>query len=204
MFQERESNDLFSTPDDTVNAALRRVLKGQERKALRALSSNGVAPVDARVLDVMRKLHPPRDAPLKLPPVTGPQIAVDEEAVRERLFADAADHSMSKDVYGWAPWLLCPWRNEVNGFFSVLVKFSCLIVNQPRLFPDVCGSLLASGALTPLYKFPLAQRLAQEQAGLPPKLRPINSGSLLCTLGLGCALKTAAAERAAAASSHTN
>jgi len=67
-FSEKQKRNPFSTVDDTVNAALHRVLKGQERKALRALCSNGVASVDDRVTDVLRALHPQRLGPLNLPP----------------------------------------------------------------------------------------------------------------------------------------
>lgn len=196
-FSEKQKRNPFSTVDDTVNAALHRVLKGQERKALRALCSNGVASVDDRVTDVLRALHPQRLGPLNLPPASGPQLVVDEQAVHDRLFADAADSNLSKDVYGWAPWLLFPWRAEKNGFFSLVVRFSCLLVNKSHLFPPVCALLLASGALTPLHKLSLAERLTSEQAGLPPKLRPINSGSMLCKLALSSVLQTPAADRAA-------
>lgn len=99
------------------------------------------------MVDLMKKLHPERSGPLQLPPVSGPQLAVDEASVRDRLFGDDVDSSLSKDVFGWAPWLLFPWRAEPDGFFTVLVRFCCLIVNQPALFPAQCGAILASGAL---------------------------------------------------------
>ena len=197
-FENKQRKDIFSTADDTVNAALRRLVKGQERKALRTLCSNGVAAVDPPVVAALKALHPRRAAPLEPPPVVGPQLVVDEQAVHTALFSDAADCNLSKDVFGWAPWMLFPWRGEKEGFFVLLVRFVCLIINKPDLFPPVCGLLLASGALTPLFKLSAAERLRNDQAGLPPRLRPINSGSLLAKLALSAALQTPAAERAAA------
>ena len=57
-FERRVNSVVFDSPDDTVNAALRRILKGQERKALKSLCSNGVATVNASTIAAVKKLHP--------------------------------------------------------------------------------------------------------------------------------------------------
>jgi hypothetical protein len=57
--------------------------------------------------------------------------------------------------------------------------------------------LLSAGALTPLNKVSEEERQQREDAALPPKLRPINSGSLLAKTVLKAVLATPAAERAA-------
>ena len=41
----RRSDNNFDVADSTVSAALRKVLKGQERKAMKLLCSNGVAKI---------------------------------------------------------------------------------------------------------------------------------------------------------------
>ena len=50
-----------------MNAALRKIAKGQEGKAFKMLSSNGVAAVDEGVAGELKKMHPPLDAELVLP-----------------------------------------------------------------------------------------------------------------------------------------
>src|SRR4051794_37176873 len=62
------------SPDDTVNV-LRRILKGQERKALKSLCSNGVATVNSTIA-ALKRLHPHRVGELKLPPKRVDQVCV--------------------------------------------------------------------------------------------------------------------------------
>jgi hypothetical protein len=85
----------------------------------------------------------------------------------------------------------------VGGFFTMLVKFICLLANQSDLFPSICAVLLGGGLLTPLNKLSPQECLQREQCGLEPKVRPINSGSLLAKAVLSAVLATPAAERAA-------
>jgi len=51
---------IFDTPDHTVNAALARVLKGQEKKAIKILCSNGVAPINDKKHFVKKNCAFPR------------------------------------------------------------------------------------------------------------------------------------------------
>ena len=90
----------------------------------------------------------------------------------------------------------------LRGFFSLvgvrkLVSFASFLANKAELFPTVCSTLLSAGALTPLNKVSEEERQQREDAALPPKLRPINSGSLLAKTGLKAVFATPAAERAA-------
>ena len=188
--------DLFNTPDDTVNGALRRLMKGQERRALRSLCSNGVATINPSTIAAVTKLHPARKEDLKLPPSSCEQLCVEEKDVADRLFSDAGDPNLSKDVYGWASWLFYPWRGEPSGFFASLVRFVCLIANKSNLFPPVCAVMLGSGALTPLHKLSKEEQAQFEGSGLEPKIRPVNSGSLLAKAVLSSVLRTPAAHRA--------
>ena len=109
----------------------------------------------------------------------------------------AGDFSLAKDVYGWAPWLFFSCRGSKVGFFRSFVNFACLIANNASLFPTICATLFSAGALTPLNKVSDDKRQQREDAALPPKLRPINSGSLLAKTVLKAVLATPAAERAA-------
>jgi hypothetical protein len=61
----------------------------------------------------------------------------------------------------------------------------------------VCSLLLSGGALTPLHKLNADERREREEAHLPPKLRPINSGSLLAKTVLSAVMASPAGERAA-------
>jgi hypothetical protein len=195
LFPKRTPNSGFNS--STLSDALKRVLLGQERKAAKLLFSNGVAKVNAETLKVLGKLHPERDSDLKLPPTVTPQLVVDEVFLSNKLFTDAADFNGSKDAYGWAPSLLFSCRGLKTGFFGSLVRFSCFLANQPTLFPPVCASLLSGGLLTPLHKLGNDEQREREGLNLEPKLRPINSGSLVTKLIFATVLQTPAAKRAA-------
>ena len=193
----RHSDNNFDITDTSVSAALRKVLKGQERKAMKLLCSNGVAKVTPETIAALKSLHPQRTEELKLPSSSSPQLQVDAKTVADSLFLSAADFSLAKDVYGWAPWLFFQCRGEKIGFFRSFVNFACLLANNSTLFPRICSTLLSAGALTPLNKVSEEERKHRDDAALPPKLRPINSGSLLAKTVLKAALATPAAERAA-------
>jgi hypothetical protein len=63
----RHVDNNFDIADTSVSAALRKVLKGQERKAMKLLCSNGVAKVTPASIKALRDLHPQRTHELKLP-----------------------------------------------------------------------------------------------------------------------------------------
>jgi hypothetical protein len=195
-FDRRTNNVAFDSPDDTVNAALRRILKGQERKALKSLCSNGVAKVNASTIAAVKKLHPRRCGELKLPPKLVDQVCVDEKDIADKLFLEANDQNASKDVFGWASWMFFPWRGEIGGFFSSLVRFVRLLVNRADIFPPLCAVLLGSGSLTPLHKLSKLEQAQFADSGMEPKIRPVNSGSLLSKVVLSTVLQTPAAKRA--------
>ena len=71
------------------------------------------------------------------------------------------------------------------------------IGNKPFLFPKICAELLATGYLTPLNKLSQSERKAEESLGLPPKLRPINAGTMIAKLLLSEMLASPAGQRAA-------
>ena len=48
----------------SIDLAVRRVMQGQERKAVKILCSNGVAEVNEDTLEVLSSLHPPLTKPL--------------------------------------------------------------------------------------------------------------------------------------------
>ena len=193
----RHVDNNFDKVDSTVSAALRKVLKGQERKAMKLLCSNGVAKITPETIDALKALHPQRKDELKLPRAQMPQLQINPNDVADTLFLAAGDFGLAKDVYGWAPWLFFSCRGSKVGFFRSFVNFACLLANNASLFPTLCSTLLSAGALTPLNKVSDEERRQREDAALPPKLRPINSGSLLAKTVLKAVLATPAAERAA-------
>jgi hypothetical protein len=83
-FERRVNKTVVDSPDDTVNTALRRILKGHERKALKSLCSNGVATVNARTISALKKLHPHREDELKLPLKQTSQLCVDEKEIADK------------------------------------------------------------------------------------------------------------------------
>jgi hypothetical protein len=88
-FDRRANAVVFDSPDDTVNAALRRILKGQESKALKSLCSNGVAVINSATVSAIKKLHPSRVGELKLPSSQVEQLCVDEKDIADKLFVEA-------------------------------------------------------------------------------------------------------------------
>ncbi len=79
------------------------------------------------------------------------------------------------------------------------MSFSCFLANNSKVFPAVCALLLSGGALTPLHKLGVKERQLREETSLPPKLRPINSGSLIAKVVLSAVLASPAGQRAAEA-----
>ena len=195
-FDRRANTVVIDSPDDSVNAALRRILKGQERKALKSLCSNGVAAINPTTVAAVQKLHPGRVGELKLPEKRVEQLCVDEKDIADKLFGEAGDRNSSKDVYGWASWLFFPWRGETGGFFTSLVRFVRLLINRSDLFPPICAVLLGTGSLTPLHKLNKDEQQQFADSGMEPKLRPVNSGSLLAKAVLSTVLQTPMAKRA--------
>lgn len=72
-----------------------------------------------------------------------------------------------------------------------------LFAEEPSLFPDPCPQLLAAGALTPLNKLCRAERRMMEYRGAPPRVRPINAGTLFAKSVLATMLSTPEAQCAA-------
>jgi hypothetical protein len=195
LFPKRQPKGEFSS--SVLSDALKHVLHGRERKAAKLLCSNGVARVNAETLKALNKLHPGREDELKLPRTTVPQLVVDEQFVSKKLFTDAADFNCSKDPFGWAPSLLFSCRGLKTGFFPSLVRFSCFLANHPTLFPPICATLLSGGILTPLHKLGDEERREREDLNLEPKLRPINSGTMISKLVFAAVLQAPSAKRAA-------
>ena len=145
----RVPDNAFDLKDSSVSAALRKVLKGQERKAMNLLSSNGVAKITPQTIAALHDLHPQRSDDIKIPRTHVPQLQVQPKDIADQLFLAAADFNSAKDVYGWAPWLFFACRGATKGFFRSFVGFDCLLANTPNVFPVVCSTLISAGALTP-------------------------------------------------------
>ena len=198
LFSEPTGARQFDSPDQTVNAALSKVVQGQERKAFKLLCSNGVASTTPAVIAAIKDLHPNRDYDLVLPKPNGFQLTLDTDDLSRSLFQSAARECITKDVYGWSSALLFHVRGEKGGVFDNVVQFFSLLANSPALFPPICAELLSAGLLTPLHKLSAIDRKEGEEAGAPPKVRPINAGSMMAKTLMSALLKTPAAERAAA------
>ena len=183
--------------DAAVQAALNKTMLGQDQKAFKLLCSNGVAKINAETVRTLRELHPERKEDLFLPSSNLTQLTVDAGFVTKRLFTKAGDQNIAKDVFGWAPWLFQACRGEKQGFLQSLVDFSCFLANNPKLFPTICAKLISGGAVTPLHKLGPDERKWREDTLLPPKLRPINSGSMLAKIILSAVIASPAGQRAA-------
>jgi hypothetical protein len=163
----------------TVEIALNKIQRGHEKKALKLLCSNGVADVDEQTVDELRNMHPELKEPLILPKPSTSQLSIDLPTIRKKLYDDAAKRDISKDVYGWTPSLFYQERAKSDGFLDSLARFGAFLVDNTQAFPPICATLLSAGYLTPLHKLTPQEREERSIAGLPVKLRPINSGSML-------------------------
>ena len=146
----------FDLADSVVSAALRKVLKGQERKAMKLLCSYGVAKVTPETVTALKVLHP--------------QVAAKD--IADTLFLEAGDFSLAKDVYGWAPWLFFSCRGANVGFFRSFTHFACFLANNSNKFPTICSALISAGALTPLNK------VTEEERKMPHCLRSYDPSTL--------------------------
>ena len=191
------SNSRSDSIDASVHAALNKIMLGQDQKAFKLLCSNGVAKINTETVRALKELHPERKEALLLPSSNLTQLTVDASFVEKRLFVKAGDQNITKDVFGWAPWLFQACRGEKQGFFQSLVNFSCFLANNSKLFPTVCAELISGGAVTPLHKLGPDERKLREETLLPPKLRPINSGSMLAKIVLSAVIASPAGQRAA-------
>ena len=129
------SNSRSDSIDASVHAALNKIMLGQDQKAFKLLCSNGVAKINTETVRALKELHPERKEALLLPSSNLTQLTVDASFVEKRLFVKAGDQNITKDVFGWAPWLFQACRGEKQGFFQSLVNFSCFLANNSKLFP---------------------------------------------------------------------
>ena len=187
----------FDSADSTVNAALAKLAVGQERKAFKLLCSNGVAKMSDEVKAALAKLHPARDVDLKLPALSAPQVWLSAERIAERLFAEAAETNIAKDVFGWSPSLLFDCRGVEGGLLTALSHFLSFLAESPSSFPLAAASLIAAGKMTPLNKDGAIERKLRDESGCEPRLRPINSGTMVSKMVLMEVLDSVPAKRAA-------
>jgi hypothetical protein len=188
----------YSPIQKSIKLALRLIARGQEGKAFKLLCSNGVAAVNDEALATLQAMHPSLQEELKLPQPTHTQVAVDESSVFQRLFQEAALSDTAKDVFGWTASLYFSVRGLPNGPLIVISRLICFIANNPTLIPDSCAKLLTAGLLTPLHKLGPAEQAERTELLLPPKLRPVNSGTLLAKATLSAVLSTTEAKLARA------
>lgn len=186
-----------SADRSAVRAALKKIMIGQEGKAVKLLLSNGVAEATPEVVKALRELHPPRSEELVLPQVKTPQADVDSDDIFNKLYAKSEGETVSNDAFGWSYALLFPCRAAPRGAMAAIAKFLGLFAREPQLFPHPCAELLATGILTPLQKLSKGERRMCEQAGAEPKIRPINAGTLFAKTLLSRLLDTPEAKEAA-------
>lgn len=183
---------------NTVRCAIKKVLIGQEGKAVKLLMSNGIAAATPQVIQALRDLHPDRSEELILPEPHGSQVSPADDMIYSVLFDQAECENAPKDTFGWSAPLFLPTRALAKGgLLTAVSKLLALAADQPDLFPEPCAQLLSTGWLTPLNKVSKIERRIIEQAGGTPKVRPINAGTLFAKTLLAATLKLPEAQQAA-------
>ena len=78
---------------------MRKIAKGQEARAFKALCSNGVANATDAVIAELKQMHPARAEELKLPQVKAQQLTLDADLIFGHFYNNATDFELAKDVW---------------------------------------------------------------------------------------------------------
>ena len=108
-----------------------------------------------------------------------PPLLLSLTSLAKTLKKDAGNSQASIDVFGWTPGLLLSTRNRQGPMTPIKTMARLQKILAEENVPDAVAFLLSAGGLTALNKIPEKENFRRQQASMDPKLRPINSGSLL-------------------------
>jgi hypothetical protein len=168
-------------------------------KAMQEILSNGCAKPTQEILNILRDMHPAGRGTVSHPP-QGPQVHITPHQAQCRLFSLAGNTHAPSDCFGWSACLLYPLRGKKKlgrsiPFIHQLARLVARIgsAEVPTIFADI----LTTGKLFALHKLDAAEQAEATARGLPPSVRPVNTGCNLLKWGLQLAVRSPAARAAA-------
>jgi len=177
--------------DATIKTANRLIQIDRQATATKILISHGVIEGKPEVAACLNKMHLERESALKLhdPPCAQLQVST-SECIKE-LQRRSGCKDAPYDCFGWSAELLF-FQNRANNPLIHQMGRLCSLLASGMSTPAL-SFLLASGALTGLNKIPADEQTSNMEMGLPPKLRPINKGSIILNVAFKCAVNSPSA-----------
>ena len=166
---------------------------------MQEILSNGCAKPSPQILDILRDMHPAGRGTTKHAP-EGHQVHVTPHQAQCRLFSLAGNTHAPVDCFGWSAGLLYPLRGKKKlgrhiPFIHQLARLVARIASAQ--VPPIFADILTAGNLFALHKLDAAEQAEALTRGLPPAVRPVNTGCNLLKWGLQLAVRSPAARAAA-------
>lgn len=202
---QKGAKTLDQRDKDSIDQALREILKGNQGKAFNLLNSNGLAPSTAQTGDILQSLHRPRVKDLILPQNSKLSIQVQLKDFRKFILGKCRPQDTSADVFGWSPDLIFPVKaikskQGCPSFFEVATKFLHKITTwqetPQKPAPLICGYILTTGSLFALHKDDFETQEARRQEFKDPNLRAINKGGMWSKWAIQIACNSEAGKQA--------
>ena len=132
----------------------------------------------------------------------GPQVKITPKHAQCRLFALAGNAHSPSDCFGWSACLLYPLRGKKKlgrhiPFIHQVARLVARIASAA--VPAILADILTCGNLFALHKLDAAEQAEAAALGLPPSLRPVNTGCNFLKWALQLAVRSPAARGAARA-----
>ena len=174
--------------DAVVRNVVKKMLGGRSKEATKTLFGNGLAASNEDTAAALRDMFP--QVMQDLPPI--PQSIkpiIISPATMQALITKTMNTQTSLDMFGFTVQDLIPTRETSNHTF--LCQFSRLLAHlaSANLPPEAMFILNATTAMA-FNKVQLAEQQARIDAGLKPKLRPVQLCSRAGGLGIKAALNT--------------
>lgn len=132
--------------EGVIEAAMKKIRIGQESKAMRLLSSNGVAEATPEVIQALESLHPKRTEPLRPPKPKVEQLHLSSAAIAKYLYDAAESTHVTKDAMGWSAALLFPCRGTPDGLLTAVSRMLELFTQTLTCSPLLAHNCLRQGS----------------------------------------------------------
>ena len=129
--------------------------------------------------DILSEMHPQRNRAPDLSESPAPQARIQQSVMEKHLRRATGNSNGSIGFFGWADHFLKPicGTKKKHPFISQLARLARIIASGE--VPNAVAFLLTCGSLTALHKETPQEQMITRQHQRNPKLRPINSGSIL-------------------------
>lgn len=183
--QEHSSRDgppsTFTHDQTIAKRSVKLYKSGRKDAASKTLHSLGTAPRTAATRDALRELTIPQQRSSPKPAVTADLPRIKGQTVKR--VKSAAMKVGSLDVYGWSDDMLslvinCPATATCPTPLQVHEDIISMLSATSQV-PDAVAYVVTAGFHTALNKVSPGENESRVSAGDPPKIRPVNSGTML-------------------------